>query len=121
MDGSDQGPDNARGLVRQPAQQQSDVGRTPVQGCPERCDARSERLSAVILYLAFAILASALMSLGLLMMKTRSAHLPMAAGANTIGAIVTWIRDPMWIGGLGVQNARWAFYLIARSRAAVPV
>jgi uncharacterized membrane protein len=43
----------------------------------------------------------------------------MAAGANTIGAIVAWIRDPMWIGGLGVQTAGWAFYLIAVSR--VPV
>ena len=73
----------------------------------------------MILYLSFAILASALMALGLLMMKSRSAHLPMAAGANTIGAIVAWIRDPMWIGGLGVQTAGWAFYLIAVSR--VPV
>jgi multidrug transporter EmrE-like cation transporter len=73
----------------------------------------------VILYLSFAIVASLLMSLGLLMMKSRSAHLPMAAGANTIGAIAAWIRDPMWIGGLGVQTAGWAFYLIAVSR--VPV
>jgi len=73
----------------------------------------------VILYLSFAILASALMALGLLMMKSRSAHLPMAAGAKAIGAIVAWIRDPMWIGGLGVQTAGWAFYLIAVSR--VPV
>ena len=73
----------------------------------------------MILYLSFAIVASLLMSLGLLMMKSRSAHLPMAAGANTIGAIAAWIRDPMWIGGLGVQTAGWAFYLIAVSR--VPV
>jgi drug/metabolite transporter (DMT)-like permease len=60
-----------------------------------------------------------LMALGLLMMKSRSAHLPMAAGANTIGAIVAWIRDPMWIGGLGVQTAGWACYVIAVSRAPV--
>ncbi|HLX05825.1 MAG TPA: hypothetical protein VKR28_09835 [Candidatus Binatus sp.] len=66
-----------------------------------------------------AVLASALMALGLLMMKTRSTHLPMAAGANVIGAIVAWIRDPMWIGGLGVQTAGWACYLIAVSRAPV--
>ena len=59
------------------------------------------------------------MALGLLMMKSRSAHLPMAAGANTIGAIVAWIRDPMWIGGLGVQTAGWALYVIAVSRAPV--
>jgi uncharacterized membrane protein len=73
----------------------------------------------VIFYLSFAIVASLLMSLGLLMMKGRSAHLPMAVGAKTIGAVVAWLRDPMWIGGLGVQTAGWAFYLIAVSRAPV--
>jgi drug/metabolite transporter (DMT)-like permease len=73
----------------------------------------------VILYLALAVLASALMALGLLMMKTRSAHLPMAAGANVISAVVAWIRDPMWIGGLGVQTVGWACYVIAVSRAPV--
>src|ERR1700719_2582949 len=59
------------------------------------------------------------MALGLLMMKTRSTHLPMAAGANVIGAIVEWIRDPMWIGGLGVQTVGWACYVTAVSRAPV--
>jgi uncharacterized membrane protein len=73
----------------------------------------------VILYLSLAILASALMALGLLMMKTRSTHLPIAAGANVIGAIAAWLRDPMWIGGLGVQTAGWACYVIAVSRAPV--
>jgi drug/metabolite transporter (DMT)-like permease len=73
----------------------------------------------VILYLSLAILASALMALGLLMMKTRSAHLPIAAGANLIGAIAAWLRDPMWIGGLGVQTVGWAFYIISVSRAPV--
>jgi len=95
------------------------VGRTPVQSDPGRRDARSEELNAVILYLSIAIVASVLMALGLLMMKSRSAHLPMAAGANTIGAIVAWLRDPMWIGGLGVQTAGWALYVIAVSRAPV--
>ncbi len=66
-----------------------------------------------------AVLASALMALGLLMMKTRSTHLPKASGANTISAIVAWIRDPMWIGGLGVQTVGWACYVIAVSRAPV--
>ena len=73
----------------------------------------------MILYLALAVVASALMALGLLMMKTRSAHLPMASGANVIGAIAAWIRDPMWIGGLGVQTVGWACYVIAVSRAPV--
>ena len=73
----------------------------------------------MILYLSLAILASALMALGLLMMKTRSAHLPMAAGANVIGAVAAWLRDPMWIGGLGVQTVGWACYVISVSRAPV--
>lgn len=73
----------------------------------------------MILYLSIAIVASVLMALGLLMMKSRSAHLPMAAGANTIGAIVAWIRDPVWFGGLGVQTAGWVLYVIAVSRAPV--
>src|SRR5260370_676354 len=58
------------------------------------------------------------MALGLLMMKTRSAHLPIAAGANVIGAIIAWLRDPMWIGGLGVQGAGLACYVRAVARAA---
>jgi uncharacterized membrane protein len=73
----------------------------------------------VILYLSMAIVASSLMALGLLMMKSRSAHLPIAAGANAIGAIVAWIRDPVWISGLGVQTAGWACYVIAVSNAPV--
>jgi len=73
----------------------------------------------VILYLSIAIVASVLMALGLLMMKSRSADLPLAAGANVIGAIVAWIRDPMWIGGLGVQTVGWVCYVIAVSRAPV--
>jgi multidrug transporter EmrE-like cation transporter len=73
----------------------------------------------VIIYLSLAILASVLMSLGLLMMKSRSVHLPFAAGANTLGAIVAWIRDPMWFGGLAVQTVGWVCYVIAVSRAPV--
>jgi drug/metabolite transporter (DMT)-like permease len=60
-----------------------------------------------------------LMAAGLLMMKSRSAHLPVAAGANVIGALAAWIRDPMWLGGIGVQTAGWACYVIAVSHAPV--
>jgi hypothetical protein len=73
----------------------------------------------VILYLLLAILASSLMAVGLLMMKSRSAHLPVAAGANLIGALATWIRDPIWLGGIGVQTAGWGCYVIAVSHAPV--
>jgi multidrug transporter EmrE-like cation transporter len=73
----------------------------------------------MILYLFFAVAASLLMAIGLLMMKSRSAHLPIATGANMFGAIAAWIRDPMWFGGLGVQTVGWACYVIAVSRAPV--
>ena len=73
----------------------------------------------MILYLLLAPVASLLMALGLLMMKSRSDELPAAARANFIAAIVAWIRDPMWIGGLGVQTAGWVLYVIAVSRAPV--
>lgn len=73
----------------------------------------------MVLYLLLAIVASSLMALGLLMMKSRSADLPVAAGANLIRAIVTWIREPMWIGGIAVQTAGWICYVIAVSRAPV--
>lgn len=65
------------------------------------------------------MVSSVLLALGLLMMKSRSDHLPVAAGANIVAAIVAWIRDPMWIGGLGVQTAGWALYVIAVSQAPV--
>jgi uncharacterized membrane protein len=73
----------------------------------------------VILYLSLATVASVLMALGLLMMKSRSDALPAATGAKFVWAIVAWIRDPMWIGGLGVQTAGWVLYVIAVSRAPV--
>jgi len=59
------------------------------------------------------------MAAGLLMMKSRSAHLPVAAGANLIGAVAAWIRDPMWLGGIAVQTAGWGCYVIAVSHATV--
>ena len=33
--------------------------------------------------------------------------------------MAAWLRDPMWIGGLGVQTAGWVCYVIAVSRAPV--
>jgi uncharacterized membrane protein len=73
----------------------------------------------MIFYLSLAIISSALMALGLVMMKSRSGILPVAAGANTLRAIVAWIRDPMWSVGLAVQTAGWSLYVVAVSRSAV--
>jgi multidrug transporter EmrE-like cation transporter len=75
----------------------------------------------VILYLSLASISSLLVALGLLMMKSRSDDLPVAAGTNTVRALIEWIRDPMWSGGLGVQTAGWVLYVIAVSQAPVSI
>ncbi|HZC45672.1 MAG TPA: hypothetical protein VE243_04300 [Candidatus Acidoferrum sp.] len=73
----------------------------------------------MFLYLSLAVIASSLMALGLLMMKSRATHLPMAVGGNVISALIAWMRDPVWFGGLCVQTAGWACYVIAVSHAPV--
>jgi drug/metabolite transporter (DMT)-like permease len=73
----------------------------------------------MLIYLVLAVLASTLMALGLLMMKNRAASLPEARGTRVIGAVIAWLRDPMWAGGMGVQIAGWVFYVIAVSQAPV--
>jgi uncharacterized membrane protein len=71
------------------------------------------------LYLAIAVAASALMAFGLLMMKSRAASLPEARGREIVHAVLTWLRDPMWTGGLGVQTAGFALYLVAVANAPI--
>ncbi len=75
----------------------------------------------MIFYLSLATVSSVLLALGLLMMKSRSDDLPVAAGANMIGAVVAWTRDPTWIGGLAVQTAGWVLYVIAVSQTSVSI
>src|ERR1700682_5617425 len=69
--------------------------------------------------LALGFGASVLFALGLLMMKSRAGALPIARGRNTLRAVTAWIRDPVWIGGLAVQAAGYATYMVALSRAPV--
>jgi uncharacterized membrane protein len=71
------------------------------------------------LYLAMAVAASMLMALGLLLMKGRAAELPEARGRETVRAVLAWLRDPIWTGGLGVQTAGFAIYLVAVSNAPI--
>jgi uncharacterized membrane protein len=71
------------------------------------------------LYLAAAVVASALMAAGLLMMKARAGKLPAARGAGVPAAFLTWLRDPMWAGGLGLQTCGWALYVAALAGAPV--
>jgi uncharacterized membrane protein len=70
-------------------------------------------------YLALGALASVLLAVGLVMMKSRGEALPVAHGWQIPGAILAWIRDPVWIGGLVVQTAGFALYVVALSDAPV--
>ena len=63
--------------------------------------------------LALGLVASLLLAFGLMMMKVRASVLPMARGRGTLGAVIAWIRDPVWIGGLAVQAAGYALYMVA--------
>src|SRR5258708_36150217 len=69
--------------------------------------------------LALGVGASVLFALGVLMMKSRAGALPIAPGRNTLRAVTAWILDPIWIGGLAVQAAGYAVYMVALSRAPV--
>jgi hypothetical protein len=71
------------------------------------------------LYLLLAILASALMAAGLVLMKSRAAVLPKATGMGTLRAVLAWIRDPIWLAGVGVETLGYAAYVVALSGAPV--
>ncbi|MHB8383799.1 MAG: hypothetical protein ACYDC3_15830 [Candidatus Binataceae bacterium] len=73
----------------------------------------------MLIYLLLAAVASMFMGGGLVMMKSRSGHLPVASGWNVPGALGAWLADPMWLGGLGVQTLGFAIYVIALSQAQV--
>jgi len=73
----------------------------------------------MLIYLVLAVLASTMMALGLLMMKSRATVLPDARGTRVIRGVLAWLRDPMWAGGMSVQIAGWAMYVIAVSQAPV--
>jgi hypothetical protein len=69
--------------------------------------------------LALGLVASLLLAFGLMMMKIRASALPLARGRGTLGAVMAWIRDPVWIGGLAVQAAGYALYMVALAGAPV--
>jgi multidrug transporter EmrE-like cation transporter len=71
----------------------------------------------MFVYLLLAVLASSLMAFGLLMMKSRADSLPQARGTAIVSSIVAWIREPIWIGGVGVQTLGWVMYVIAVSHS----
>jgi len=73
----------------------------------------------MLVYLVLAVLASTLMALGLLMMRSRATMLPVARGSRVIRAVLTWFCDPIWLSGVGVQTLGWIMYVIAVSQAPV--
>ena len=78
-----------------------------------------DKPSSLGLYLSLGVVASALLAAGLFMMKSRSSVLPPARGSGMLRTILIWIRDPIWIGGLGVQTVGYALYVAALSDAPV--
>lgn len=79
----------------------------------------SPRIDNFSEYLALAVVASALLASGLLVMKGRAHALPAAEGRGIAGALGKWLRDPLWLGGLGLQTAGYALYVVAQ--AVIPV
>jgi hypothetical protein len=75
--------------------------------------------SSLALYLGLGVLASVLLAGGLLMMKSRSSALPPARAGAIFRTVLIWIRDPVWIGGLGVQVLGYALYVASLSNAPV--
>ena len=69
--------------------------------------------------LILSLVASLLLAIGLMMMKMRADALPMARGRRMAGAVIAWICDPVWIGGLAVQTAGYALYMVALAGAPV--
>lgn len=75
--------------------------------------------AALGLYLGLGLFASLLLAGGLLLMKSRAAHLPPARRGEIFRAVITWIRDPVWSAALGVQALGYAVYVVALSQAPV--
>jgi uncharacterized membrane protein len=71
------------------------------------------------LYLLMALLASAVLAIGLAMMKSRGAALPAAAGTGVFAAVGLWLSDPVWLGGLALQVGGYVIYLVALRGAPV--
>jgi drug/metabolite transporter (DMT)-like permease len=66
-----------------------------------------------------ALVASVLFALGLLMMKSRSHKLPRAQGTGTLRAVVDWLRDPIWTGGLLIQTVGYALFVLSLAEAPI--
>lgn len=79
----------------------------------------SPQVASLGFYLFVALVASALFALGLLMMKSRAYRLPMAQGRGTLRAILDWLRDPIWTGGLLIQTLGYALFVLSLAEAPI--
>lgn len=70
-------------------------------------------------FLLIALVASAMLSLGLVIMKSRANALPIAEGYGLMRAVGVWLSDPSWLAGLALQTAGYALYVVAQ--AVIPV
>ncbi len=73
------------------------------------------------LCLGLGLAASVLLALGLLMMKSRAEALPIASGRGAARAVLAWIRDPVWAGGLAIETAGYVLYVVALAGAPVSI
>jgi drug/metabolite transporter (DMT)-like permease len=65
------------------------------------------------------LIASLLLALGLLLMKSRANRLPIAHGRGVSRAIVSWVRDPIWITGLLIETVGYALFILSLTEAPV--
>jgi uncharacterized membrane protein len=69
--------------------------------------------------LLIGLAASAMLAAGLAIMKSRSEVLPAAQGTAFLHAIVRWICDSAWVGGLILETAGYVLYFAALAEAPV--
>ncbi|MGH8011995.1 MAG: hypothetical protein ACREQ4_05810 [Candidatus Binataceae bacterium] len=74
---------------------------------------------ALPLFLSLGLIASFLLAVGLLLMKSCAGRLPVATGRGMLWAVVRWLREPMWLGGLALQASGYALSVVAMAGAPV--
>jgi len=71
------------------------------------------------IFLGVGMVASVLLALGLVMMKSRGKELEPAHGTGVWRAVREWFKDSVWLGGFGVQILGYALYIVALTGAPV--
>jgi uncharacterized membrane protein len=69
--------------------------------------------------LLIALAASVMLASGLAMMKSRAEALPVAQGTAILRAIVRWVSDSAWFGGLILETVGYVLYFAALAEAPV--